>query len=248
MNLEKPHRTSQVTTFSSELEEPFIDRRLSDLLPSEFIRQVGLDPDQYIFATSNQAKMRRRATDPGLTSPDAALSTYRRASQADYSGNVTPPNPTSIGSPLCLQQGQQMVSCFLVELADVTVDAFSCQALTAHDSDGVIVRDGCYLRFGRIIRKINPESCDQSALQIIMMDVNGEVGDYINGQTQIAKELLPSFILQCGARCKFVSVETVSYQARSLIRVKVTNADDPNLDLVVQKLMMVFCSPVEIYD
>ena len=32
-----------------EQDESFTNRRLSDLLPVEFIHQIGLDPNQYIF-------------------------------------------------------------------------------------------------------------------------------------------------------------------------------------------------------
>ena len=242
MSNEKPYRKSQVTLIPNEPEDPIFDRRLSDLLPSEFIKQVGLDPDQYIFKTSNEAKIRRRATDPGLTQTDQSF-LYRRASQVDSNG-LSPP----YGSPLILPKSQQMVSCFIVELSDVKVDAYSSQQIPFQTSAGVIVRDGCFLRFGRIISKIQPESCDESALQIITLDIDNLIGDYILGQTQIAQELLPSFLIQCGAKCNLLDVETVSYQARSLIRVKVSNADDPMLPYVVQKLVMIFCSPVEIYD
>lgn len=244
MNVEKPHRAS-VTTFALDADDPFQDRRLSDLLPAEFIRQIGLDPDQFIFKTTMQQKMRRRATDPGLTQFDPAPPTSRRLSQANEFFQY--PQMLSMNS-LSGRPNLAGFNCFVVELSDCTVIAFAADFINAKTSDGVIVRDGAYLRLGRIISKATPDQITDTALQIVQMDVDGSVGDFIRSQTQIAAALMPSFMAQAHCTCEFISVETVSYQSRSLIRVKVTNADDPLLVHVVQKLLAVFGAPAEVYD
>ena len=238
---EKPHLSSSVG-FSPEGSDVFHDRRLSDLLPSDFIRQIGFDPDQFIFKTSIQQKMMRRATDPGLAQFDPAPVPSRRASQfAD---------PSYYPQNISIQQQPSKCQWFVVELNDCQVDAYASPLINTSATDGVIVRDGFYLRFGRILRRIKPEerAKDSASLQIVSSDINHSISDLVCGISQIAQQLIPNFMIQAGAKCEFCSVETVSYQARSLIRVKVTNADDPSLIYVLHKLIRIFETPAEVYD
>lgn len=240
ISVEKPHLSSSVE-FSTDGGEVFHDRRLSDLLPTDFVRQIGFDPDQFIFKTSLQQKMMRRATDPGLGQFDPAPVTSRRASQIAEQPSF---------SPNLIYSQNSNIQWYVVELNDCTVNAYATPPLNFTTSDGVIVRDGCYLRYGRILKRIKLDECNKqcASLQIVATDPKREVGDFIFGVSQIAQKLIPNFIIQSGANSTFVSVETVSYQARSLIRVKVSDADDPRLMYVMQKLILVFGAPVEVYD
>jgi hypothetical protein len=240
ISVEKPHLSSSAE-FTADGEEAFHDRRLSDLLPADFIRQIGFDPDQFIFKTSLQQKMMRRATDPGLGQFDPAPLASRRASQVAEQPSF---------SPNFLAQQNLKLQWYIVELADCTINAYATPPLNFTTSDGVIVRDGCYLRYGRILKRIKLEKCSKNcaSLQIVATDPKRAVGDFISGVSEIAQRLVPNFIIQSGANCNFISVEMVSYQARSLIRVKVSDADDPRLMYVMQKLIQVFGAPVEVYD
>ena len=238
---DKPQLSSTVG-FPPDGSDVFHDRRLSDLLPADFIRQIGFDPDQFIFKTSIQRKMMRRATDPGLAQFDPAPVPSRRASQfAD---------PSYYPQNLSIQQQPSKCQWFIVELNDCQVDAYASPLINTNASDGVILRDGFYLRYGRIIKRIKAEerNKEMASLQIVSADINGSVGDFVYGISQIAQQLIPNFMIQAGAKCEFCTVETVSYQARSLLRVKVTNADDPSLIYVLHKLIHVFGTPVEVYD
>lgn len=238
---EKPNLSS-ASTFTGDGGDAFHDRRLSDLLPADFIRQIGFDPDQFIFKPSIQQKMMRRATDPGLVQFDPAPATSRRASQ------IVEPSFYSPNFQNSMQNSK--FQWFIVELSDCTVDAYAVPALNCTSSGGVIVSDGCYLRYGQIknIIKEGPNGRQNASLPIVGTDTNGTVGEFILSTSQIAQMLIPNLIIQSGSTSKFLSVEMVSYQARSLIRVKVSNADDPRLMYVTHKLILIFGSPVEIYD
>ena len=241
----KPHRTSSISAVLFDPENP-IERKMSDLLPGDLMLQFSIDPDATLFKRDQQSKqLKRRATDPVMAQFDPTPPVSRRASQADpafLSGQM----PSS--SPLEIAKATQMVTCFQVELSDCTVDCFSIHTLSANVSDSVVVRDGPFLRVGKILKKISPEECDKEALQIIFQDKDGSVSDYIQGLTQIVQELAPSFAIQCNSKIEILDVEIVSYQARSLIRLRINNINDPMIADVIQKLIQVFMSPVEFYE
>lgn len=238
------------TSFSTDGTDIFHDRRLSDLLPADFIRQIGFDPDQYIFQTTPQARMRRRRTEPTLTLFDPAPVPSRRRSEVTdiMYGQMQMPQNQSFLAQLPQMPPNTRCFCYEVKLADFNIHAYSFQQLNWENGAGVFIRDGRYLRYGQITKSLQIKDCDPAALQIVGQDSKGEVGDFIFGVNQIAQRLIPNLIIQSGSSVEFISVEIVSYQARSLLRVKVTNADDPNLLYVMQKLIYIFGTPVEVYD
>ena len=242
---EKPHRTSSISSVYFDPDSP-IERKMSDLLPGDLMLQFSIDPDATLFKDPQSRQLKRRATDPVMAQFDPTPPMSRRASQVDpsYLGG----NQSLKSTPLEIAKKNQMVTCFLVELSDCTVDTFSVHTLSANVSDSVVVRDGPFLRVGKILKKIKPEECDKEALQIVFQDKDGTVQDYIQGLTQIVSELAPSFAEQVGSKIEILNVEIVSYQARSLIRLKINNINDPMLADVIQKLIQVFMSPVEFYD
>lgn len=250
MNSENSNRNNNPTAPTSEpdQEDHFDDRRLSDLLPTEFIRQIGFDPQAYLFSSAS-LQMRRRMTDPGtsLIYNAAEPPAQRRMTSVDTYQTTT---PTSYGiSPLYEIPQQRITNWYLVELSDCTINAFSLFNCGDARSDGVVVRDHTYLRFGRIIKEIkNPGNYDRATPQIISIDQNSFLYDYILGITNLATAMIPTFLKNSNVQSGFVSIETVSYDARALFRVKLTNASVPNIDKFIRCLVQAFCVAVEVYD
>ena len=216
-------------------QDVFTDRRVSDLLPAEIVRQIGLDPDLLLFSRPFTGP--RRMTDSILFSatPDPTTSP-RRATMIDRY-MVQPPAPV-VGTP----------SWYIVEIAGTKVNAFCTFQISAGASDGVVVRDGQYLRFGHVLEQIRAPRTDFLGPQIVAIDRECQLGDYINGQTEIAAALIPSFMQRAECDAGFISVETVSYQARALFRVRVRDANAANIDKVVRLLIQAFAIAVEVYD
>lgn len=246
MNSEKSNRNSNTPTPEPDQEDHFDDRRLSDLLPTEFIRQIGFDPQAYLFSSAS-LQMRRRMTDPGAS---LIYNATEPPAQRRMTSIETYQNPANYGiSPLYEVPQQRITNWYLVELSDCTINAFSLFNCGDARSDGVVVRDHSYLRFGRIVKEIkNPGNYDRSTPQIISVDQNSFLYDYILGITNLATAMIPTFLKNSNIQSEFVSMETVSYDARALFRVKLSNASVPNIDKFVRHLVQAFCVAVEVYD
>ncbi|KAK8887310.1 hypothetical protein M9Y10_038348 [Tritrichomonas musculus] len=247
---EKPNRNNNpsIPVVEPYQEDHFDDRRLSDLLPTEFIRQIGFDPQAFLFSSAS-LQMRRRMTDPGTSLIYTSEPPAQRRMTSTETYQPTPP-PTNYGiSPLYEVPQQRITNWYLVELSDCTTNAFSLFNCGDARSDGVVVRDHVYLRFGRIVKEIkNPGTFDRSTPQIISVDQNSYLYDYIFGISNLATAMIPTFLKNSNAQCEFVSMETVSYDARALFRVKLTNTSDPNIDKFIRSLVQAFCVAVEVYE
>lgn len=225
------------TTFDNN--DYFHDRRLSDLLPTEFIRQFGYDPEQYLFKADPQSKSRRR-TDPVVLYFDPAPILNRRFSNIEDSQN----NESSHLKP------KQF---FIVKLLDCTVYAFSTEDYHRKITS-VIVRDGYYLRAGLVEKKVDEREVGDISKALEIVNYNycdpstQSLFDFIRNQNSVAAAVTPQIMRELSCETEFVSAETVSYQGRSLIRIKVSKADDPSLHAVIQKLIIVFETPIEVFD
>jgi hypothetical protein len=226
-------------TVDFESFDSFGDRRLSDLLPREIVRQIGLDPDSYLFGHSS-IPLPRRMTDPVQFIPNSDLPPQPRQRALDF----TQFPPATHPPPL------QIVSCFLVELSDQTVHAFSTFPIPLPTRNaGVIVKDGLYLRFGRISEEVRGTlTITPTSLQIVSRDKDAILSDYLNLQTELAANLTKSFLLKAHCPAQFVSIEAVSFRARTLFRLRVSDADAPNLEEVARLVIQAFSVGVEIYD
>lgn len=228
MIVENPH-------YFYEQEESFTNRRLSDLLPIEFIHQIGLDPNQFIFDPINfNSFFQRRNTDPGFSFiyPDKNL--QRRNTTIEFTQNY--PNNTN--------------SFYLVELSNKTVNAFAPPHTNYPNCDGVIVLDdGLILRYGKIIKSIFPPSkeIENNSLRIISFDESGILDDYLSAQKQLAMILIPKLIRRYNIQTELLDVETVSYQSRALLKVKLSNTKDNNINLLTKNIIDLFYIAVEIY-
>lgn len=239
MSQAKPHR---VSVPASMMEAPLQDRKLSDLLPNDFIKQIGFDPE-LLISPDVQGKVKRRATDTFVAQIIHPQVRIRRPTQFDAGFSVA----EVVETPLEIANQSSPVECFLIELSDCFVDAFSTSKISDNTTDYVFVRDGVYLRLGKIVRRIKYDDCDKMALEIVHQDDDGSIIDYFSSFTQIVKNLLPSFAYQCGCKIVFQDVEMVSYQFRMLIRIKVDNISDPNIADLLEKLINVLLCPIELY-
>jgi hypothetical protein len=217
--------------------DSFGDRRLSDLLPSEMVRQIGFDPDALLFNPGSFA-VPRRMTDPVQSVFGADPPFARRGSAAGAAAFM----------PLFQPPPQSPVSCFYVELKDRTVHAFSTFAIAPRPgNDGVVVRDGPYLRFGRITEAIRGTPVATAAsLQIVSWDKEFMLAEYINFQAELAANLARTFIAKAKCPARFVAIEPVSFRGRTLFRLRVTNAGARNIEEVVRLLIQAFAVAVEV--
>lgn len=222
-------------------DESFEDQRLSDLLPMDFINLVGLDPDQYLFSSQS----RRRMTEPIFFMNSSEYSSQRR-----YSSILSPYNYNfyQVNQQMNKLNSPTPIAIFKVQLIDSKVKAYSNFDIQS-DVVSVVVLDGQYLRFGRILQKLDVSTnYDLSARRIIIVDKQSLLSDYIYGQTQIANSLMPTFIKRCGIKTDLLGLEFVSFQARALLRIRLRNASIYNLDALIKLVIQAFHVAVEIYE
>jgi hypothetical protein len=116
-------------------------------------------------------------------------------------------------------------------------------------NDGVVLRDGPYLRFGRIMETLRgAPAVTPSSLQIVSCDRDFMLSEYLNFQAELAANLVKTFIAKAACSAVFISLEPVSFRSRTLFRLKVSDASAPHLDEVVRYLIQAFSVAVEVFD
>jgi hypothetical protein len=212
-----------------DVADSFGDRRLSDLLPTENVRQIGFDLESFFF-DHTPFTTPRRMTDPGLL-------IFPLDPPFQWRSNTVDPARTFA-----------ITSWFLVELSDATVAAFSTFTIP-FGRCGVVVRDGQYLRFGRLVEemRIGPK-LTQASCQIFACDKEYQLSDYLSVQTELAGHLAQSFLTHTKCPAEFVGVETVSYRGRSHFRLRLSDTDAPNVADVVRFMILAFGVAVEVFD
>lgn len=234
-----PHRYASSVLPSQVIEER-TDRRLSDLLPTEIIQQIGYIPDQLPFQPTF-SHISRRATDTVAMFPDFPPSTDDI--QGDFGSLKSPFHPSPLDS-----DSMDRFTFFIIELRDREVQAFCHNHRSRNIRDGVIVSDPPFLRYGHVIREMNSDDCREDALPIVGVDPDSELCDYLEGQDRIASAVLPTFARASGCHMKILSIETVSYQSRALLRIRLSNTADPGIDKFLRKVFSLFSTAVEIYE
>ena len=125
--------------------------------------------------------------------------------------------------------------------------AFSIYVKQCPPDCGVVVQDGRYLRYGKIIRQIQQSEC-KAACQIIMFDENNTLGDYLHQQSNAALLLSNSFLNSKNFDLKISEIEMVSFSSRSLFRIRVTDSKNPYWDNLIRFLISIFAIAIEIYE
>jgi hypothetical protein len=135
----------------------------------------------------------------------------------------------------------------LVELSDSTGFAFTTVSVPGKPGDRVLVRDGFYLRFGHIIEKAQHSlEFNRSSLQLIAWDRDYSLAEYVTIQTDLAYKLVPLFLNRAGCPSKLIHAETVSYESRGLLRLKLSNPRGAHINEAVRLIIQLFCVAVEV--
>ena len=206
---------------------------ISSLLPNDVIDEIGFAPDDNI--PSNQLVLNQAFCEIKRIPQTRIIS---NSQQLNEQYHITEDS----------QKLTSSLNCFEVKLTDCHVLAFSIYEHQEHFGFGVVVRDGAYLRYGHIISQIPQEKCRVSVYQIIGFDENNKLGDYLNEQTEIAKSLINSFISSNNPNIKLKEIEIVSYAARAIIRICLSNSDTNFNESLTRFLISIFATAVEIVD
>ena len=228
------HVRRNTVDVGTDAADSFGDRRLSDLLPSEIVRQIGFDPESLVFDRSTFAAA-RRMTDPGLVAFHLDRPFQRPSKAIDRMGSLAPP---------------QITNWFLVELSDTRAPAFSAFPLAFSAlANAVVVRDGQYLRFGRLVEELRaaPEFT-RASLHVLGCDREYQLSEYLGVQAELAGILARTFLTRAKCPARLVSVEPVSYRGRSLFRLKVSDAGAHNIGEVARLIIQAFGVAVEVFD
>jgi hypothetical protein len=218
-----------------EPDDCFCDRRLSDLLPSEIVRQIGFDPGAFVFPPMHS---HRRMTDPGARTVESLPPGQRRSRTMDrvhtatFLSTVPPPKVTGW---------------YRVALSDSVAYAYSTFSAPAKVGDGVVVRDGHYGRFGSITEKIEQKiEFTKGAPRISAMDRGWTLADYVKGQAELAQRLVPQLLRKAKCPARLIATEAASWQSRGILRLKVSDPDAANLDEAVALTIQIFSVAVEV--
>lgn len=194
-----------------------------DLFPTELLEELGIEAQQVEIAPSRRC--------PRVP---------RRFAVAE--------KPQIIEKPKVVEsKPMASLACFEVTLSDGnTVAAFSIYEFHGSDACGVVVRDGQFLRYGKITRQIGQEESANSPYQIVMFDNDGSLGRHIKELSEVVSAMMPVFVYGTGlAVCE---TEIVSFRARSLLRVRVTGYATGNVETLTERLISTFAMAVEIYE
>jgi hypothetical protein len=213
-----------------EDDDSICDRRLSDLLPVEIVRQIGFDPNSYLF----ERPIRRRNTDPVSCPIGAFQSRARRSISLDRGFPDVSPS-------------LNIRHWFTVEVSDAVVVAFSQFPIAPNATGCVLLRDGKYLRIGQIIEQVHEQTLSPFSPQICALDKDSELGDYLAEELEIAQRLARTFAKATGLRAKVENIELTSYQHRITLKIKVSTLEDPHLDSFARYLIQVFACAVEFW-
>ena len=223
------------------------DRRLSDLLPSEFISQIGLNPDDFVFSRTARHNYPRRMTDPIVYYSPQNLPLLRRQP-------IEPSNCYVPHSFNGLDQEQFLVnpiqSGFIVQVQDASLYGFLLTEkpfLTDIVGNKVIVKDGSYLRIGYIKSRLNENNKTDFNVQILSTFIDPALDEYLSQLQNIAQCIIPTLLIKYSINTQIESIELVSYLGRNLMRIKLHDPSIQNISFLIEQLIFLFQIAVEIY-
>jgi hypothetical protein len=229
----RPARSSLCSPSKPDDDDFLGDRRLADLLPTDLVRQIGLDPNSYLF----DHPIRRRHTAPIVSSFGSPQPQSRRSISLD-------PAATATYTPGFLPP--VIKNWFTVELSDATVVAFSLFAVSPSSMGAVVIRDRQYFRIGTVLDRLPTQILTPISPQICVLDRQSELSDYVAAASQIAHTLALSFLKAAGCHSALEDVEMVSRDRRAALRVRLSRIDEPGVELFVRFMMQVFACAIEL--
>lgn len=207
---------------------------ISNYLSSQIIMELGLNPEQELLF-KNETKNRNQYPSPS-----------ERIQQKVIPYNVyNEIEPIPSVSNAC---ELKILSCFEVQLQNKKLFAFSIYVQQCKHNCGVVIQDGKYLRYGKIIREIQQNECTSSTSQIILFDENNILGYYIEKQSMAIKLLSNSFIRERNTKLVINDIEMVSYSSRALIRINVNESENPEWNELIKFLISIFSIAIEIHE
>lgn len=207
---------------------------LSNYLSSNVILEIGLNPEQEIFPNSKkERKFEFPAPSERIPQKIIPLNTY---SEMEPIAPIPKTNELTI------------LSCFEVQMQNKNVFAFSIYVKQCKHNCGVVIQDGKYLRYGKIIREVHQNECPSSTSQIVQFDENNILGDYIEKQSETMRNLSATFIREKKLELVINEIEMVSYSSRAMFRIKVEEADKPEWNELIRFLISIFSIAIEIYE
>jgi hypothetical protein len=225
-----------------EPDDSFSDRRLSDVLPTEIVRQIGLDPDALVFETRKPREIHRRNTDPGLSTVHPHRPHQRRSNTIERV-NVRGAAP----SPLLSIPPPKITGWYNVAINDTQVRAYATIQLPGKPNDGVLVRENGYTRFGRIVEAIQVSSdTDRNFPQIISLDRDYLIADHVRGQSELAQRMVSLFLKEVNCPAVLIGIESISFRSRGLLRLAVSDPEAPGIEEAVSLTIQMFAVAVEV--
>jgi hypothetical protein len=206
------------------------DRRLSDSLPVEIVRQIGFDPNSYLF----ERPVHRRNTAP----VPCPIGAFQRQSRRSVSLDRGSPDRSS---PLFVRHW------FTVEVSDAVVVAFSLFPIPPNATDFVLLRDQQYFRIGTIVEQVHEQTLSPFSPQIYALDRESALGEYLAAELEIAQQLSRTFLRATRCKVAIENMEFTSHQYRIALKIKVSALDDPQLDEFARYLVQVFACAVEFW-
>lgn len=208
------------------------DIEISSLLSQDLLMDMNISPDEIV--QTNQFAINLPICQILFVPRTRTVVTTQNINESPHELIENRKEPTS------------SLNCFEVELSTSHIIAFSIYEHEEKMNCGVVVRDGPYLRYGKIIRQISQEECRISAYQIIEFDTNNKLGDYIKRLTELVTLFTKSFIRSKMADVQLKEIEIVSYASRATVKISILNSDQMFEESLTRFLISIFDIAVEI--
>ena len=219
----------ELPTFSMSNQETCLFDSIGQILPNYMISEIG--PNNLFFPSEPNSTITELKHCPRVAREKIHMET-----------------PKSVEKPAAPEhQETATLTCFEVVLSNrVNIFAFSIYEYHGKFPCGVVVRDGPFLRYGRILRIANQEECPNSSVQIAMFDYDDSLGKYLTELKGLVNCMLQKFTY--GTDIVVHDFEIVSYRARALLRIRVDKQVVNQIDWLVERLIFIFCMAIEVYD
>jgi len=232
------------TPVSFEIHQVCRPKKVKDLLPKSFVENVGLNPDQFVLGKGhtepsqpNEEPKRLQLREKHI--PKAVFFDDYMENDTDERKGVH--NSNNPGDTNQLQS-------YRITIGDQKTSAISLFNCSDKKNTGIIVRAGQYHRYAVLNEPLPPEDACKSAIQIIGLDPDFQLRDYLEGQANVAKTIAEILVSLQHIETVIISVESVSCFVRSILRVKVTNSRAERIDMLVSGLIEIFCVAIELYE
>lgn len=203
------------------------DRSYEDILPTDIIEALETDPND--FYTPDEEKREK-------------IEIYHEVSRSNINTKQEFPTYSPINTI------KKTIQHFKVQIENEIVNALCLFDCMDRKSDYVIVRGGKYVQSGKIIQNLTTPEKIETSYQIIGIDQNENLKNYLNIQKVRALGVSKMLVRKYNLKTEVLDCFAVCGRVRSLLRIKVTDANAENIDYLAHGLIKIFCCSIEIYD